>query len=332
MWRRRILYALALLCALLGQLLDVGYLFHYIFVLTLTLPLLALLISLPAMLGCRAELTVPAPQVPRGEAVRWNLTLTSRLPLPLAQVRCRVRLEGGFGGRSVRARRKIRGVFPGRTVSWSADTAHCGLLTCRADRLWACDCLGLFSLPVRPPAAGTLLVCPLPEPPGPIHLPEEGGAPAPVPRGKAPSGEDYELRPYRPGDAMRSIHWKMSAKRDELITRERLEERRTLPVLTFDLFGPPEALDRTMDRLAGYSRALLDQERPHEIRWANPETGGVRQYAVSCQREWLACLTAIFSDPAPERGRSILEQPLSAEGDQPPHPIHITGEEASHEP
>ena len=285
MWRRRILYALALLCALLGQLLDVGYLFHYIFVLTLTLPLLALLISLPAMLGCRAELTVPAPQVPRGEAVRWNLTLTSRLPLPLAQVRCRVRLEGGFGGRSVRARRKIRGVFPGRTVSWSADTAHCGLLTCRADRLWACDCLGLFSLPVRPPAAGTLLVCPLPEPPGPIHLPEEGGAPAPVPRGKAPSGEDYELRPYRPGDAMRSIHWKMSAKRDELITREPPEDTRPLPVLTFDHFGPLAQVDRTLDRLEGLSRALLDQGRPHEVRWVHPETGAVRARAEAGERD-----------------------------------------------
>ena len=102
-------------------------------------------------------------------------------------------------------------------------------------------------------------------------------------------------------------------------------------MLTIDLFGPPEALDRTLDRLAGYSQALLDQERPHEIRWVHPETGAARRRAVSCQREWLACLTAILSDPAPLRGRSILESPLAAEGDGPVCPIHISGEEASHE-
>ena len=56
MWRRRILYAIALLLAYLGQILDVGYLFHFIFFAVLSMPLLGLLLSLPAMLGCRAEL------------------------------------------------------------------------------------------------------------------------------------------------------------------------------------------------------------------------------------------------------------------------------------
>ena len=31
MWGRRALYALLLLCTLMGQLLDVGYLFHFLF-------------------------------------------------------------------------------------------------------------------------------------------------------------------------------------------------------------------------------------------------------------------------------------------------------------
>ena len=331
MWRRRILYALALGCALLGQLLDVGYLFHYIFYLTLTLPLLGLLVSLPAMLSCRAELTAPSGQVRRGEEARWRLTFTSRLALPAAQVSCRVGLRGGFGGKTVRVRKKIRGVYPGKRIVWSVDTGHCDLPACRVDRLWVWDCLGLFALPVPAPAALALPVCPIPEPPGPLRLPEDAGAPEAVPRGKSPAGEDYELRPYRPGDPPRTIHWKMSAKRDEPITRELLSVRRPLPVLTIDLFGPPEALDRTLDRLAGYSQALLDQERPHEIRWVHPETGAARRRAVSCQREWLACLTAILSDPAPLRGRSILESPLAAEGDGPVCPIHISGEEASHE-
>ena len=56
MWSRRLAYGGALLAALICQLFDVGYLVHFVFVLTLCLPLAGLLASLPAMLGCRVEL------------------------------------------------------------------------------------------------------------------------------------------------------------------------------------------------------------------------------------------------------------------------------------
>ena len=46
---------------------------------------------------------------------------------------------------------------------------------------------------------------------------------------------------------------------------------------------------------------------------------------------WTACLTAVLSDPAPARGRSILEQPLAVGQDQLLHQIHITGEVAEYE-
>ena len=57
MWGRRLLYALTLLAALLGQLFDVGYLFHFLFFAVLALSVLSLLVSLPAILGCRAALS-----------------------------------------------------------------------------------------------------------------------------------------------------------------------------------------------------------------------------------------------------------------------------------
>ena len=55
LWARRGVYLCALLGALAGQLFDVGWLCHYIFFLTLTLPLLGLL----ATVG-KVEVNVPA--------------------------------------------------------------------------------------------------------------------------------------------------------------------------------------------------------------------------------------------------------------------------------
>lgn len=326
------MYALALLFTLMGQILDVGYLFHYIFVLTLCLPLLGLLLSLPAMLGLRFRLTPQWDEVRRGCPAAWTLVLENRFSLPLARVSGRVILRNRLTGETKCFREKRRGALPGDKAVWETGTIHCGLAECELSRLRVCDCLGLFALPVRAPALGRLLIGPIPERPAALVLPEDQGTPVPTPQGKAVFGEDYDLRAFQPGDSPRTIHWKMSAKRDELVAREFLENKRPVPVLTFDHFGPLHRLDEVLDRLAGYSQALLDQERPYEIRWANPETGTVQRYAVSCEREWKACLTAILSEPAPALGRSILESPLAAERDEVLCHIHITAEEGPYEP
>lgn len=325
--RRRILYALVLLAALMGQLLDVGYLFHFIFYAALWLPVMSLAISLPAMLSCRASLTPSASRILRGEHVSWQLSLTNRFRLPIARASYRLRVSNRFTGELHTARTSIRGAAPEEDRVWTLESDHCGMVDCRVERLWVCDCLGLVALPVRPPAQSTLMIAPRPEHPGPIELPEGTGVSVPLPRGKAVLGENYELRPYRPGDSLRMIHWKMTAKRDELVTREPPEDTRPLPVLTFNHFGPLSQVDRALDRLEGCSTALLEQERPHEIRWAQPETGAVRRYLVSGERDWQTCLAAILSDPAPMQGRSILEQALGQGPGAPIYHIHISGKE-----
>lgn len=329
MLRRRIVYALALALALLGQLLDVGYLFHFIFYAVLALPLLGLAVSLPAMLGCRAELESSAPRICRGESASWSLRLHNRFRLPTARASYRMRVSNRLTGQVHRAAASVRGAVE-EDRRWTLETDHCGMVECRVEGLWVCDCLGLFALPVRTPAPATLVIAPLPERPESLELPEGSGVSIPQPRGKTVFGEAYELRPYREGDSLRMIHWKMTAKRDELVTREPPEDTRPLPVLTFNHFGLLAEVDRTLDRLEGASMALLDQERPHEVRWLHPETGALRAFRIGGERDWETCLAAILSDPAPMRGRSILEQALTREAGGAIYQIHITGKEVPH--
>ena len=295
MLRRRILYIIALILALLGQLLDVGYLFHFTFFAVLCLPVLGLLVSLPAMLGCRTALTASALRISRGEPVSWTLSVSNRFRLPLARASYRLRVVNLLTGE----------VHSGRSILRD---------------------MGLFSLPARAPEPAVILVAPVPEHPGLIELPEGAGTSVPLPRGRTVYGENYELRPYREGNSLRMIHWKMSAKRDELVTREPPEDTRPLPVLTFDHFGLMDQVDRTLDRLEGYSLALLERDRPHEVRWAHPETGVVRTFRITGERDWEICLAAVLSDHAPLRGRSILESSLTL-GQEPVYQIHISGKE-----
>uniref|UniRef100_UPI0026078DF8 DUF58 domain-containing protein n=1 Tax=uncultured Flavonifractor sp. TaxID=1193534 RepID=UPI0026078DF8 len=149
---------------------------------------------------------------------------------------------------------------------------------------------------------------------GTVLRPRPGGGP----------GEDYDLREYRAGDPLRSVHWKLSSKLDELVVRETLEPQQAAIVVTYDHFGPPEALDRTFAQLCALSRWLLEQERPHHIQWAAPLTGVTEDRAVDCENALLACLELAFSTPAPLEGRSILDSALRLPGSGKVRHLHVT--------
>lgn len=327
---RRIVYVLVLLSALMAQLFDIGYLVHFLFFLILLLPVAGLLVSLPAMLGCRPMLASRTSLVQRGSRVSWFLTLDNRFPLPLARVACRFQVRSAMTGETKLFRTSEIGVFPGLVIPLSVPTAHCGQLECRVQRIWVYDCLGLFALPLKPPAPSAILVGPVPVKADAVAIPEQKGAVLPAPKGRAPVGEEYDLRDYRSGDSVRSIHWKLSAKRDQLIVRELLASRKPLPVLTFDHLGPPEELDGIIDRVAALSLVFQKSSQPHEIRWAHPASGAVRRFVIEDSAAWRRCLSAILSDPAPIQGHSLLEQPLRPAGEEPIFPIHIRRKEDSH--
>jgi hypothetical protein len=130
---------------------------------------------------------------------------------------------------------------------------------------------------------------------------------------------------------MRSVHWKLSSKWDELIVRSPADTAVPLPLLTFDHFGTPEHIDRVLDRLLGFCRGLLAVQRAHAVLWLN-EAGAAEYCSISDEKELQQCLLTILSHRAGETGMSILEKPeLIAGRDGPVFHLHVTaGEEDDH--
>lgn len=253
---RRIAYAALLGGAVLFQIVFRFYLSTFTLALVLLLPLLSVLLSLPSVLGCTLLLTSAAPTVVQGEDAVFQVRLRSRTRLPLPRLQARLHWSNQLIGAGGRVRWEPVRTAPGAPPTLELATPHCGRLICRAERAWTCDLLGLFPLPIPTGRPAAVLILPpdmeqaLPErllgggPGGGALLPRPGGGP----------GEDYDLRDYRPGDPLRSVHWKLSSKRDELVVRETLEPRQTTLVLTYDHFGAPAALDQTFARLCAMKR------------------------------------------------------------------------------
>ena len=252
MTARRIIY----LCCLAGSL--VFYFFYqqwmsWILLLTiLALPWVSLVLSLPAMLQFRGEVECPT-FVRLGEeayAALWGL---SALPQPL------------FLGK-IMVKNQITGEKFRHDPRETLHTAHCGSLRIHAEKVRICDYLGLFALPVRKIPARTVIIRPtalrMDDPPDLSRYiarswrPKFGGGYA----------ENHELRLYRPGDSLNQVHWKLSAKTGELILREPMEPNRGLVLVTMDLNGTPDEIDRKFGRLLSVSRHLLENDLRHEIR------------------------------------------------------------------
>ena len=62
---------------------------------------------------------------------------------------------------------------------------------------------------------------------------------------KNPVVPEIEVRPYAPGDSLRRIHWKATARKKELLTRQYVDEPKSEIVILMDLFRlKEEGLDR----------------------------------------------------------------------------------------
>lgn len=252
MWERRITYLVTFLGSLVFYVFYQEW-FSWILLLGVALlPWFSLVLSLPAMLTVKAVLRCP-PQTSMGMPTRTALQLSCKFPAP--PVNCKIRLVNNLTG--------VRYVgSPGEKI----PTEHCGMLVISFPELVAYDYLGLFrkKLPIQDHC--TVYVLPKPVAAQAVSQPVSGGEGVLRPKPGGGFSEEHELRLYRPGDELRNIHWKMSAKTGKLIYREPMEPVLKGYVLTLTLSGDPAQLDKKLGQLLWISRSLLSSRLSHQVR------------------------------------------------------------------
>ena len=304
MWHRRILYALALISAALFQIFYDRYLARYVLACVVSLPILSLLLAIPAALRLRLRLEGSGTECRRGTTSQWRICVERRTFLPVSRLTVRFRFTNDLTGWTEKKRVRFDRLSAEKQA-FPIQAEHCGRVTCRVTRVRMLDSLGLFALPVRRPAPAAVLVLPvrarLEELPS-MEMPNMSTAVEG--KQKVPNG-DYELRDYRPGDPLRSVHWKLSSKRDELVVREWQGSTAARVILAVDRFGDPERLDRVLDRFYSLSMSLLEKDYPHLAQWE--EQGAVRTASIPDRETLLACMGEMLSRRAPLEGRAMRE-------------------------
>jgi uncharacterized protein (DUF58 family) len=277
------------------------FLFAALALRTPELAVLALPFALPLALGLRlarpprirVELDLERPTALEHDELDVELTVSSELPVERLELVLVVpdglEVVSGAAAQSLRL-----GWEDERTLELRVRCARWGNYELGDVRLRARDRLGLTVWESRVDRRTRLRVYPLPETLRQIVRPVStqlytGNE---VARQKGDGMEFADLRLFAPGDRVRSINWRASARRDELVVNERHPERNADVILFLDTFADARSGGRSTLDLAVRATATLAArylERRDRVglvsfggvlRWLTPGMGTMQRYRI----------------------------------------------------
>jgi uncharacterized protein (DUF58 family) len=150
------------------------------------------------------------------------------------------------------------------------------------------DRSGLFTYECSRPAADVVRVHPGTETLATLVRPQRTGVVAgnQVARAKGTGIEHADLRPYIPGDRVREVNWRATARRGELWVNERMPERSTDVVVFLDAFTVA-AIAPAVRVAMSVAAAYLDRRDRvglvsfgGTVSWVRPGTGAHQRYRL----------------------------------------------------
>ena len=185
--------------------------------------------------------------------------------------------------------------------------ARCGRLrvrTAAAVRDW----FGLARFPIRP-AEATALVLPRLDPADAQDTDADGpGGGAGQGLGAEPEGD---LRDYVPGDPVRLIHWKLSAKLDSLLVREAAGSAGRGLFLMWETVrsgASPEAMDGAAEAFLSASQALAARGAAHSTCWFDHERGELNWVEVNGPADFDRMMARALCAASAEEGEGVARR------------------------
>lgn len=235
--KRGILYLAGMAATLYIALLYRSESFLMLFYLELVLPPVLLLFCVFLRRGMTVQLQLANPVVERGEYITVRIRVRSRCRLAGGRFVIRLKMQQAAGtdrgiltGRlplqSLSEKREERGSF---VIEGEYAPRFTGRGQVLVTQVWCYDCLGLIALPLFGRRHSSLKeeMLVLPEAVAvPVRVSRESREYAgesdtySTRRGGDDPAEIFRIRRYQAGDRLRSIHWKLSAREEELMVRE----------------------------------------------------------------------------------------------------------------
>ena len=120
-------------------------------------------------------------------------------------------------------------------------------------------------------------------------------------------GNPYDLREYRTGDTLRSIHWKKSAALDKTVVRDTLEPVERIAPIWLDWCADADGRDLVLDQLAWCLIYLNQNHAGLTLQWLDAQ--GKQQTFSALPGELDHVMEQMLGQPAGQRVSSAQLRP-----------------------
>ncbi len=123
--------------------------------------------------------------------------------------------------------------------------------------------------------------------------------------------ETFQIRPYVPGDRLQAIHWKLSAKTDELMVKESSLPKACAVVLFLDYRSDKKkkgSFGTFLELGASLSFSMMDARCPHYVVWYEEEICDITRMRIDDEESFYLFLSCYLKEQGnqPSKELSVL--------------------------
>ena len=268
------LYSISLIAAFIFFLFYKMWLSWYILIALLAIPVFALIVTIAASLTVKFSVVNPAVTV-KGKPAFIKLSIEG-IASAFSFYKVKMITTDHMAGTQ---EKKVIVICDNGVTKIPLETNHSGAYSYKLSKLKVYDLLGFFHFDQIINKDIELLVKPSPEMPG--YMPDMYGFKAKnLRKSSKPNSEIYDIRDYQLGDPVKTIHWKMSAKKDKYLVKEPLEEYGGYSRVILKMTDDRDELDLHLGQILFTSKFFIDHEVAHIIRVIPPDS---REVAFSIE-------------------------------------------------
>lgn len=261
----------------------------------------------------RVRICMPLSVTEKGERMEAGLELENNSRIPLVRAEAQIHLKNTFYPETETIR--LSGAADGKSrvrILKGFVGEHCGPVELELGQVRVWDFLRIFKSRVKVSEKERWVI--LPRMYQAMIRPDEKIRYAPDDSeeyDKSRPGDDvseiFQLREYRPGDRIQSVHWKRSAGSEDLIVRDYSLPVARPVVLLLDLRWKEGYLDDFLEAGLAISRGLLEAGCPHYAAWMDAAKEDVSRISMETAED-LYTLTELLYRAGWNTGAGDLEQ------------------------
>lgn len=278
------------------------------YIMALILLALVFLLYRRFCISCRLE--VPIAVTDEGKEVSVQINIRNKSPFVCAKASFCLVTQNTFQKRSSRVWLKASNILPGQSrITYMLRLPEAGCYEIRLKYVRLYDLTGLVWIRKKINCCVQIQALPDIHPVG-IRLTEPvlgfyGDAEVyDEERAGQDTDEVFQIRPFRQGDKLQSIHWKLSAKMDDLVVKDYSLPKACPVVLFLDYTkGKEDRRSQVFLQLAaGLSFSLMDAGCPHYVSWFNDRTKEITRIRVDDEESYYLFISSYLLEQgkAPE--------------------------------